>query len=99
MRKMLRNAARTAVATSLLFMSVAHADDYGDARAAMVAAYQASEFESMEAAAHRALEARPGYPGALFNLALAQVLNNRAYASLETLDRLAELGILSVSRY
>lgn len=76
-------------AASLFLIPAAFADDYADARAEMVAAYQASEFETMEAAATRALDARPGYPGALFNLAMAQVLNDRAYAALSTLERLA----------
>ncbi len=94
MRRTLRKLdCRLAVAAALFAITAAHADEYGDARTEMVAAYQAAEFETMEAAAMRALDARPGYPGALFNLALAQVLNDRAYASLATLDRLAELGI------
>ncbi|MDJ0910373.1 MAG: hypothetical protein QNI99_14335, partial [Woeseiaceae bacterium] len=49
----------------------ATADDYADARAELVAAYQAQDFTAMRSAAERALAARPGHPGALFNLAFA----------------------------
>ena len=59
----------------LCIYSTAHADDYGDARAELVAAYQAEDFSAMQLAAHKAVAARPGYPGALFNLALAYTLN------------------------
>jgi sugar lactone lactonase YvrE len=59
----------------------------------MVAAYQAQDFSTMLVAAESALRARPGYPGALFNLALAQVLSGDATASLHTLNYLLELGI------
>jgi len=96
MRKTLRSTARQNLAlASILCLAapVAVADEYGDARADLVAAYQASEFDAMQAAAERALAARPGYPGALFNLAPAQSLNDSAYASMATLDRLARLGI------
>ncbi|MEO1201198.1 MAG: PQQ-binding-like beta-propeller repeat protein [Pseudomonadota bacterium] len=89
MRKTPHSRRLITAAASLFLIPAAFADDYADARAEMVAAYQASEFETMEAAAKRALDARPGYPGALFNLAMAQVLNDRAYAALSTLERLA----------
>nr|MDJ0911775.1 hypothetical protein [Woeseiaceae bacterium] len=59
-----------------------------DARAELVAAYQAQDFTAMRSAAERALAARPGHPGALFNLAFAEVLDNDPRASLETLNRL-----------
>ncbi len=42
----------------------------------------------MRAAALKSLDARPGYAGALFNLALAEVLNGDAPASLQTLETL-----------
>lgn len=69
------------------------ADDYNDARGELVRAYQESDFVAMRAAAQKAIDARPGYPGALFNLALAQVLDNDPAASLETLQDLLSIGI------
>lgn len=73
---------------ALLAASFAAADDYGEARADLVAAYQAQDYKSMRAAADRALVARPGFPGARFNLALAQVLDGDAAGSLATLQDL-----------
>ena len=72
---------------------VLHADDYGAARSELVAAYQASDFAAMRTAARKALLARPGYPGALFNLALAQALDEDPTAALETLQELLSIGI------
>ena len=80
---------------ALLVLAVSQtalADDYAVARSDMVAAYQASDFAAMRDAAHRALAARPGYPGALFNLALAQVLDDEPAASLATLRDLLAVG-------
>lgn len=71
----------------------AHADAYADARQALVAAYQSSDFAAMETAARAALAARPEYPGALFNLALAQALNEDPDGSIRTLARLAARGV------
>ena len=80
---------------SVLFTLVAPAaaDDYASARAELVAAYQAEDYGAMVVAARKALQARPGYPGARFNLALAQVLGGDAEASLAELDRLLAAGI------
>ena len=69
------------------------ADDYLDARAELVAAYQAQDYDAMVAAAHASLGARPGYPGALFNLALAEVLSGDSDASLHTLNTLLTRGV------
>lgn len=79
--------------TLLLAATTAIADDYADARAKLVAAYQAQDYPAMVEAADAALEARPGYPGARFNLALAHVLNGDADASLEVLTALLDQGI------
>jgi sugar lactone lactonase YvrE len=69
------------------------AEDYAAARADLVRAYQAEDFTAMIAAARRALAARPGYPGARFNLALAHALHGDAQAALDELDSLARAGI------
>ncbi len=69
------------------------ADDYADARADLVAAYQAEDYAAMRSAAEAALQARPDFPGALFNKALAEVLDGDADAAMETLGRLVEKGI------
>ncbi len=82
-----------AFACLAMFATVAVADEYGDARAELVAAYRAADFDAMERAAERALGARPRYPGALFNLALAQVLNSKADASLTTLEALCAMDV------
>ena len=74
-------------------MSAAAADDYAAARAELVAAYQARDYEAMVEAAQRALTARPAYPGARFNLALAQALAGETEASLHSLRELAAAGI------
>ena len=72
---------------------LAAADDYRDARAALVAAYQARDYDAMVVAAGKSLEARPGYPGALFNLALAHVLNGDPTKSLQTLELLVARSV------
>jgi sugar lactone lactonase YvrE len=68
--------------------ATAIADDYGDARAELVAAYQAQDYPAMRAAALKTLEARPGFAGAMFNLALAETLNDDADAALSVLNEL-----------
>lgn len=86
---------RTTVLAALLITATATAagDDYAAARAELIAAYQAQDFPAMVRAAREALQARPGYPGARFNLALALVLNGDADTSLGELERLAADGI------
>jgi hypothetical protein len=69
------------------------AEDYREARAELIAAYQAQDYAAMVAAADKALRARPGYPGGRFNLALAYVLNGEAKASLDELESLLAAGI------
>ena len=76
-----------------LFMAAAQADDYADARADLVAAYEAQDYAAMRRAADKSLEARPEYPGALFNKAFAEVLDGDADAAMETLGRLLEKQI------
>jgi hypothetical protein len=69
------------------------ADEYSDARADLIAAYQQEKHPAMLLAARRAVAARPGFPGALFNLSLAQTLNSDNGGALATLDLLADMGI------
>jgi sugar lactone lactonase YvrE len=69
------------------------AGDYAAARAELIAAYQAEDFAAMVTAAEKALLARPGYPAARFNLALAHVLDDDAGASLHVLESLLAAGI------
>ena len=73
--------------------ALASADDYAAARAELIAAYQAQNYAAMVVAADKALQARPGYPGARFNLALAYVLNGEAKASLDELESLLAADI------
>ena len=71
----------------------AMADEYADARVELVAAYRAQDYPAMVVAANKSLNARPEYPGALFNLAFAQVLSGAPDDSLQTLQRLLAKGI------
>jgi hypothetical protein len=70
-----------------------NADDYADARAELVAAYQSQDYAVMVVAARKGVAARPDHPGAKFNLALALVLNDESAAALATLDQLRAKGI------
>jgi len=83
----------TFLASVLLVASAAQADDYRDARAELVAAYQAENYAAMQLAAQKAVIARPEYPGALFNLALAYTLNDKHRDSLRILRRLLDKGV------
>ncbi len=69
------------------------ADDYADARADLVAAFQSGDYAAMREAAEATLQARPEYPGALFNKALAETLDGDADAAMATLGRLVEKDI------
>lgn len=74
---------------ALLFLGhAAIADEYADARAALVAAYQAQDHVAMVEAAEKALAARPEHPGARFNLALAHALNDDPRAAFAQLAEL-----------
>jgi hypothetical protein len=81
------------IASALIFFAPAYADDYRDARAELIAAYQAENYPKMLLAARKAAAARPGYPGGLFNLALSQTLNSDHHGSLQTLEILVEKGV------
>ena len=76
-----------------LVANVAHADAYSDARSELVAAYQAQDFAAMQDAAYKALGARPGYPGALFNLAYGKALGGDPAGSLAEMIALVETGV------
>jgi len=76
------------ICASIITCSTAIADDYRDARAELVAAYQAQDYPAMRVAALKTLEARPGFAGAMFNLALAETLNGDAEAALQVLNEL-----------
>jgi len=82
-----------ALVGALLVSATALADDYADARADLVAAYQAEDFAAMRIAADKSLVARPEYPGALFNKAFSEALNGDADAAMATLGRLIEKQI------
>ncbi len=84
---------RTLSACLLLFFTAAQADDYRDARAELVAAYQQADYAAMMVAANKALVARPGFPGGLFNLAMTQALSGDPQASLQTLQVMLVKGV------
>jgi sugar lactone lactonase YvrE len=77
----------------LLLANVSFADAYSDARAELIAAYRAQDYAEMQLAADKALNARPGYPGALFNLAFAKSLGGDSAAALEVLSSLVATGV------
>lgn len=93
MKRARRSLTGTLLASVLLLASPVFADDYRTARAELVAAYQQADYPAMVVAATKALTARPAYPGAMFNLALAQTLNGDHAASLHTLENLLALGV------
>lgn len=68
-------------------------DDYRDARAELVEAYQQADYAAMLIAAKKALIARPEFPGGIFNLALSQSLSGDAEGSMKTLEALLRKGI------
>lgn len=72
---------------------VAVADDYAEARAELVAAYQAQDYAAMVAAGSKGVLARPHHPAAKFNLALAHALNGEDDLALTMLDKLLAYGI------
>ena len=88
-----RNLISALVASAFIPSAVVLADDYQDARAELIAAYQAEDYSAMQLAAQKALIARPEYPGALFNLAMAYTLNGRHRDSLRILRRLTDKGV------
>jgi len=95
---MSRRQARRMFLAAQVFLAIAAshpvlADDYADARTALVAAYQDQNYVAMRLAADKALDARPGYPPALFNLALAEVLDDDPAASFDTLRRLLAMQV------
>lgn len=71
----------------------ANADAYSSARVALIAAYEAEDFAAMQAAAELALQSRPGYPAALFNLALAKTLGGDGEGALDILALLLAMGV------
>jgi len=79
------------------------ADAYNDARAELIAAYQAQDYPAMHAAAERALEARPGFAGGLFNLALAKSLAGDPSGALVALEALlaqkVDLGAAGLAEF
>jgi len=83
----------TVLLACVLWVPMAHADAYADARAELIATYQAGDFQAMRQAAQDALDARPGYPGALFNRALAETLDGDSAAALATLSGLVISGV------
>lgn len=95
MLPMLRNTKKALISFCclLLFTGQALADDYSDARVDLFAAYQAQNFPAMVVAAEKGLDARPGYPGAMFNLAYAKTLNGDHEDALDILQYLVAQGV------
>jgi len=77
----------------LSFARLSFADAYSDARTELVTAYQAQDYAAMQLAANKALSARPGYPGALFNLAFARSLDGDSAGALAVLSSLVDTGV------
>lgn len=77
----------------MLCAGVAYADDYLDARKQLIAAYEAGDHAAMVEAASKGLEARPAFPGGLYNLAFSHALAGDHDAALAVLLRLAAMRI------
>jgi len=77
----------------VLFSNQSLADAYADARGELIAAYQAQDFAAMQVAANKGLQARPDYPGALFNLAFAKTLDDDPAGALKILEGLVAAGV------
>ena len=91
---MTRIPTRLTLLSILLCVSLsAHADSYATARAQLVEAYQAGDYSAMRRAAIASLDARPDYPGALYNLALAQTLDGDTRRAFATIERLTDLDV------
>ena len=86
-------ALRLSVFLGLFAVSSAVANDYREARAELIAAYQSKNYPAMTLAAQKTLAARPGFPGALFNFALTQTLNGDHEGALQTLNGLLDKGV------
>ena len=86
-------AASAALLLGIACVRLAAADAYADARAELLAAYEAEDFAGMQVAANDALRARPGYPAARFNLALAKTLGGDRAGALEILRALLASGV------
>lgn len=91
------NLLRIALGVALLAAAAATAaapeDFVGHYKAAMTA-YDGKDYARMEAELRAALKLRPGHPTATYNLAAALALGGRADAALETLEQLADMGLV-----
>lgn len=78
---------------TFLFSDSSFADAYAEARAEVIAAYQAEDYAAMQTAVEKSLLARPGYHGALFNLAFAKALSEDFEGALEIFESLVASGV------
>lgn len=92
MLQTLRNTTLLLVLT-FLFSDSSFADAYAEARAEVIAAYQAEDYATMQAAVEKSLLARPGYHGALFNLAFAKTLSEDFEGALAIFEGLVASGV------
>jgi sugar lactone lactonase YvrE len=69
------------------------ADNYLQARSRVVQAYREHDYALMVDEAKEALRIRPGFPAALYNLALAQSLDEDPAAAMATLNQLADMQV------
>ncbi len=93
MTRIKRRTPPSAIVILLLGASWAHADDYLEARKQLVAAYEAGDHAAMVEAASAGLEARPGFPRGLYNLAFSHALAGDAEAALAVLQELAAMRV------
>jgi streptogramin lyase len=79
-----------AAATAVLAQSASFVDLFK----AATAAYEAKDYARMESELRAALKLRPGHPSATYNLAAAQALRGDGKAAVETLESLADQGLV-----
>jgi sugar lactone lactonase YvrE len=83
------------IALSLLLAGAAGAQPgFVERFKAGTAAYHDKDYARMEAEFRAALELRPAHPTATYNLAAALALRGRGEAAIETLESLADMGLV-----
>ena len=93
---MVLNLLRLLAASAALLAGAAVAaapDDFVGHYKAAMQAYEAKDYARMEAGLRAALKLRPGHPTATYNLAVALALGGRVEPALDTLERLADMGL------
>lgn len=82
------------IAIATATAAAAQAGTFVERFKAATAAYEAKDYARMEAELRAALKLRPAHPTATYNLAAAQALRGQGEAAVETLESLADQGLV-----